>query len=140
MTEDATLGIAEFGFLRGGTEEVLIAEAIEITPPQRSVNKVKVSNHDSPDKMQEYIPGWIDYTDGSGTFIYEATRYGLVHDLVDAREVITYFVRLKETSDVWQWEGFIGTDNPELPMEDKATFKLTLIVARGGVVHTPGTP
>lgn len=137
MSTTAQLGAGvKFGY--GDTAEAaptLLAKVLDFSGWDIQVADVKVNNHDSTDKKDEYIPGWISVTDGTVDIIYDKTAATTLNTLINGR-TIKYFTLTFPDGSKLQSCGYLKQLGYASPLEDKMTTKLQIKSSNSNVTFT----
>ena len=96
-----------------------MAQSVDVKSPEPEVAKVKVTNNDSPNNSQEYIPGLFDPGDLELEVIYTPTVQAQWYADFAARSVQWYTVVFPDGSG-WKFPGFVQKFGDETKTENEA--------------------
>jgi hypothetical protein len=137
-TSTAIIGEATtLGYSADGTTYTAIAEVLDVTMPETTTEKVKVTSYDTDDKQHEYIPGWRDGSDVDVEVIYFKTLHNTLKGFADARAIKFWKITYPDgSSDAWK--GFITKfGGGSVPMDDKLVTKMSINL-NNKVTYTAG--
>lgn len=115
-----------------------IAEVISIAGPGKSAKKIDVSNMDSPGAVEEFILGLISPGEVQLTLNYlpAASTHKQINSDFDARTKRNFKIIFPDTgASVWSFSGYYTKVEPDAPVENKLTLKVTVSVT--GVIISP---
>lgn len=115
----------------------LLAEVMDLDLPEQSVQKVDISNHDSPDKKREYIAGWISQSDPSATLVYLKAAATALQTMIDAKTVSAWTITFPDGSTL-VFNAFLMALSIAAPLEDKMTQRIGFAITDSDVTFTAG--
>lgn len=113
----------------GGTYTTAIADVVKIRPYGLKADAIDVSDHDSPSKYREKIPGLLDaggvqldinYDQDATTHQYLEAELGVVKN---------WRITFPGTGRKVTFSGFIDSVTPELPHDNKMTCSVSLVIS-----------
>ncbi len=111
-----------------------LAQIENATPPKKTRDDVEISNHDSANRKKEFIPGWLDASAPTFTFIYLAPDALAVDAIVEAGTfyswIFTYPDGHYET-----FRGYLKEAGMATPLKDKITRDVTIKIDDGSVTE-----
>lgn len=90
----------------GSSYYVPIAQTVDLGGPQPEVGEIKITNNDSPNNTQEYIPGLIEPGDYEFQIIYEKNACSTIYSLMDAETIYEWRVTFPDGAK-WEFDGFV---------------------------------
>ena len=120
---------ASLHYSTNGTTYTEIAQTVDLGGPEPEVGEIKITNNDSPDNTQEYIPGLIEPGDYEFQIVYAVNACATIYSLMDAQTVYYWRVTFPDGAK-WEFRGFVKGFGTEGQTDDGAimttmTIKLT---------------
>jgi len=121
MSSDATLGFGSQIYKKNGSDAdfVKIAQSKDLNSPESEIAKVKITNNDSPNNSQEYVPGLIDPGSLEFEWIYTKAQQAILYADWAARVAISWKEVFPDGSG-WTFTGFLTKISNETKTEDEA--------------------
>ena len=118
--------IAEIGYgatiAVGGTN---INQSVDIGAPEMELPEVKITNNQSPNAAQEYLPGLIEPGTITVRFIYNSGDFGTVSNQLLTRTIDSWIVTWADGS-TFVCDGFVKSLKKSSPLEEAETFEATV--------------
>lgn len=135
----ASIGYGSFFHISRDNEATWIelAEVMEITPPNDTVDEVDATHMQSPNRTREFIPGLIDPGEASfeQNFVPGSASDLLIAEIKTAGERVKCRITFPNGV-TWKFSAWVSGYEPAVPTDDKMTSTVTWRVT-GSTVSTP---
>jgi hypothetical protein len=124
-----------------GGSYTALAELLDITPPEETVENAKVYRSDNTAAVVEKIAGWTDIGDAEATITYQPgarASIAAMRGLFKFWKVVYPLVGSQAASDVDSFYGFISHIGKETPLKDAMKCKIKITIS-GDNTFTQGS-
>jgi hypothetical protein len=104
---------------------IIVAQVVDVTPPNVRVDDIDISNMDSPDQAKEYVAGWLDGGEVEITLQMTTEANALYAQIGLTQDFGIQF----QDGTGWTWSGYIKAFGHETEREGVVTNTVTVKVS-----------